>query len=239
MQAAFPVIATATSQLAPLVYSRQGADAFNQPLTFDTSKVTTMWYMFAVRALAPTSSREPFPAMPLAPSPPPTALSPPSTHLPLASYAHLATRQNAEAFNQPLSLDTSSVTTMQSMFAVRSVPLPAQPPQLGYSLRTLLAPPPPPHTPLPSPGPACRPSSHASLSTRQGAEAFNQPLSWDTSSVTTMKWMFGVRPPRACPLPAILRSWPPPQLAHALPPPGLHVAPLPMFPFGLGRVRRR
>ena len=61
---------------------RQGAGAFNQPLTLDTSKVTDMETMFAVRALAPTSSREPFPAMPLAPSPPPTALSPPSPNRP-------------------------------------------------------------------------------------------------------------------------------------------------------------
>ena len=33
----------------------------------------------------------------------------------------------------------------------------------------------------------------ARLSTRQGASAFNQPLSFDTSSVTTMGWMFQVR----------------------------------------------
>mgnify|MGYP004176786809 CR=1 FL=1 len=37
------------------------------------------------------------------------------------------------------------------------------------------------------------PASHARLSTRQGASAFNQPLSFDTSSVTTMNGMFYVR----------------------------------------------
>ena len=34
------------------------------------------------------------------------------------------------------------------------------------------------------------PTSHARLSTRQDAKAFNQPLSWDTSKVTTMRYMF-------------------------------------------------
>jgi hypothetical protein len=44
-----------------------------------------------------------------------------------------------------------------------------------------------------------------SLSTRQSASAFNQPLSWDTSSVTQMHQMFYVRSARA---PASrLRTW--------------------------------
>ena len=58
-----------------------------------------------------------------------------------------------------------------------------------HAARTL----PPAHA-LPPPGP------HASLrilyalhSTRQGAKAFNQPLSFDTSKVTTMLYMFNVR----------------------------------------------
>ena len=56
---------------------------FNADISsWDTSGVTTMEGMFYVRALAPTSSREPFPAVPLAPSPPRTARSPPCTHLP-------------------------------------------------------------------------------------------------------------------------------------------------------------
>ena len=37
-----------------------------------------------------------------------------------AWYAFLSTRQSASAFNQPLSLDDSSVTDMQGMFHVRS-----------------------------------------------------------------------------------------------------------------------
>eukprot|EP00964_Phaeocystis_antarctica_P133609 scaffold97822_cov51-Phaeocystis_antarctica.AAC.1 len=40
---------------------------------------------------------------------------------------------------------------------------------------------------------APRPASYALLSTRQEASAFNQPLSFDTSSLTTMSYMFYVR----------------------------------------------
>jgi hypothetical protein len=41
------------------------------------------------------------------------------------------------------------------------------------------------------------PASHALPSTRQYASAFNQPLSFDTFSVTDMSYMFGVRSARA------------------------------------------
>eukprot|EP00964_Phaeocystis_antarctica_P072166 scaffold44095_cov50-Phaeocystis_antarctica.AAC.2 len=63
-----------------------------------------------------------------------------------------------------------------------------------------------PHPPASRPTP--RPASYALLSTRQGASAFNQPLSFDTSSVTTMYHMFSVRS------------------THALAPPNLHRRPL-------------
>ena len=47
----------ALTAYAPLIYalpldSRQDADAFNQPLSFDTSSVTSMRYMFQVRLRA-------------------------------------------------------------------------------------------------------------------------------------------------------------------------------------------
>ena len=48
--------------VCPHLATRQDVAAFNQPLNLDTSKVTTMESMFYVRTLAPTSSREPFPA---------------------------------------------------------------------------------------------------------------------------------------------------------------------------------
>ena len=53
-------------------------------------------------------------------------LPPPSPHVVLhAPYALLDSRQQAFAFNQPLSFDTASVTTMDRMFWVRSSPCPA------------------------------------------------------------------------------------------------------------------
>ena len=42
------------------------------------------------------------------------------------------------------------------------------------------------------------PPQSASLCTRQNADAFNQSLSFNTSSVTSMRYMFWVRL-RACP----------------------------------------
>jgi len=58
----------------------------------------------------------------------------------------------------------------------------------------LLAPPP---NALPPPGPRLAPQRMPLPSTRQGAWAFNQPLSLDTSKVTNMYRMFAVRPARA------------------------------------------
>ena len=53
-------------------------------------------------------------------SPPHARLSA-SPHLsPHIVYALLVTRQDARAFNQPLSFETSKVTTMEGMLAVRS-----------------------------------------------------------------------------------------------------------------------
>ena len=109
------------------------AYAFNQPLSFDASSVTDMEGMFAstigwmfyvrsARALGPQAlSRALSPCMPLVcAATTPQALPPPgSIPLPPASHALPSTRQGASAFNQPLSFDTSSVTTMISMFAVR------------------------------------------------------------------------------------------------------------------------
>ena len=69
-----------------------------------------------------------------------------------------------------------------------------QPPQSGASL--LLAPP-TAYPTLPPPCPHVAPPPMHSLSTRQRAFAFNQPLSLDVSSVTSMYMMFGVRSARA------------------------------------------
>jgi len=97
---------------------------FNADISsWDTSKVTTMESMFEVRsarALAPNSLESGLPrACRLRrrrPRPPASRRAPrPASHVPLPS-----TRQHASAFNQPLSFDTSKVTTMQIMFYVRS-----------------------------------------------------------------------------------------------------------------------
>ena len=93
-------------------------------------------------------------------------------------------------FNQPLNLDTSSVTDMTAMFYVRSAR--ALPPIRNRVLACTRRLPTPsrPQAPMP-------PASHVLLSTLQNATAFNQPLSFDTSKVTDMQLMgrpmFGVR----------------------------------------------
>ena len=57
--------------------------------------------------------------MPL--GPPPHARLSASPHLsPRIVYALLLTRQGASAFNQPLSFDTSKVTSMEIIFEVHS-----------------------------------------------------------------------------------------------------------------------
>jgi surface protein len=114
-----------TSKVTTMYRMFSGAHAFNQPLSLDTSKVTTMYKMFYVRsarALAPNSLESGLPrACRLIAPPPPHALRPRGPHLAPASHVPLpSTRQNAKAFNQPLSFDTSKVTDMNSMFNVRS-----------------------------------------------------------------------------------------------------------------------
>ena len=72
-------------------------------------------------APSPRPPAEPLPACRLSsPRAPPSHL-PTRAHLDPATYAHLATRQGASAFNQLVSFDTSSVTNMYAMFAVRTL----------------------------------------------------------------------------------------------------------------------
>ena len=56
------------------------------------------------------------------------------------------------------------------------------------------------YRPTPSRIPARVSPSTSFVVTRQEADAFNQPLSFDTSSVTDMSYMFFVRSARALPL---------------------------------------
>jgi hypothetical protein len=135
----------------------------------------------------------------LRPSPRIRAISSPChTRFPLSDVP-LWTRQYAYAFNQPLSFDTSRVTDMSYMFYVRfrlRLFCPAALPSCGphtrmpRRVRCFAA----PFPSVPSPLRATRASlCRMSLWTRQYASAFNQPLSFDTSSVTDMSGMFEER----------------------------------------------
>ena len=113
-----PNVRTLTCRSRPCF---QDAEGFNQPLSFDTSSVTDMAWMFHV--CSPRPSAGPFPARSLrTPAPTMFALSP-TAHLCIACPppSSLATRQYSWYFNQPLGIDTSSVTTMAYMFAVRAL----------------------------------------------------------------------------------------------------------------------
>ena len=103
----------------------------------------------------------------------PTALSPPSPHpIPLRNNLP-ATRQGASAFNQELSFDTSSVTSMNWMF--QSAVAFNQPLNFDTSRVTSMT------------------------GMFQAAVAFNQPLNFDISGVTSMASMFAVHSARALP----------------------------------------
>ena len=164
---------------------------FDQPLSLDTSSVKTMSLMFNVRSIrdATTSCRV-LHCMRLL-----FCLVLPARTPRLALCALLLySWQRASAFNQPLNFDTSSVMDMKWMFGVRSSPCPAPSRALPYTLRASRS----------SAAPIA-PDPYTSLRTtytiycvdsRQGASSFNQPLSFDTSSVTTMRSMFNVRSSR-------------------------------------------
>ena len=177
----------------------------------------------------PLASSQP-PSSTLLVSPPFHALPSPGPHLaPRTShclYAFISAPQRASSFNQPLSLDTPSVTTMYAMFYVRSTrALPHFPVETLHACCLRHRHP----TLSPASRLAPRPALDAPLSTRQSASSFNQPLSLDTSSVTTMYVMFAVRSPARC---LHGRRRPSRVSAHTS-----HLAPLVCLPFdSAGRV---
>eukprot|EP00964_Phaeocystis_antarctica_P093153 scaffold60051_cov59-Phaeocystis_antarctica.AAC.3 len=121
-------------------YMFGGASAFDQPLSFDTSGVTTMFMMFLYAG----------------------AFNQPLSFDTSSVTSMAAMFQSASAFNRPLSFDTSSVTTMSVMFYVRSSPralLPICRRSLPCTLRAPLS---------PAAWPACpaRTSLHASYALR-------------------------------------------------------------------------
>ena len=114
-----------------------GASVFNRPLSFDTSSVKTMGYMFreayAFNQLLSfdTSSVKKIGSMFREASAFNQQLSFDTSSVTTMSEMFYG----ASAFNQPLSFDTSKVTTMSGMFQVRSFPCPV--PNLQSSPRTL------------------------------------------------------------------------------------------------------
>ena len=162
-----------------------------------------------------------------------------SSRMPPASYALLSTWQDALAFNQPLSLDTSQVISMLAMFKVRSAPVLRPISRLALPC-TLLAPP-PLHCPFAS---RPRTSPRFVSPTFDSAEHGVQPaaqfrhvqrhihelhVSGALCRLPCAQSPAGHSP--AC----ILRR----RRSTALPSPGPHLAPLRMLPFRLGRVPRR
>eukprot|EP00964_Phaeocystis_antarctica_P045733 scaffold26342_cov63-Phaeocystis_antarctica.AAC.1 len=198
---------TSPRTACPSFDSRQYASAFNQPLSFDTSSVTDMGYMFYVRSSScPAPNLQSRPLLRAVCAAVVHRLLPPDPYTsPRIVCPSFDSRQYASAFNQPLSFDTSSITTMNTMFSVRSSPCPAPNLQSRPLLHAACAAvvhrllPPDPYT---SPRTAC-----PSFVSRQNTRAFNQPLSFDTSSVTDMGYIFKVRY-SPCPAPN-LQSRPP------------------------------
>ena len=110
--------------------------------------------------------------------------------------------QGAAVFNQPLSFNTSNVIYMVGMFGVRPVPSC----QTSYSVARVA------YLPHRSFTGSFIPA--ACFQTWQNALDFNQSLSFDTSSVRDMGWMFGVRSACLASCPLQLPTFPP--SAHCL-----------------------
>ena len=181
---------------------RQVAKAFNHPLNWNTSSVTNMATMFYVRAsplpyTAPQSAVTPLLCLPctqLAPHRMP-CLRPSAASEPVQPAARLR-----------------HVPRHEHVPHVRSAHLPAPcAPNLQscpplHAARTAIA------RRLPPPGPQLAPHRvRPACDPRQGAYTFNQPVSFDTSSVTNMDWIFEVRAfPCAASQPAVT-----PTLLHA------------------------
>ena len=99
---------------------------FNQPLNFDTSRVTTMEEMFEVHTPPVPCTQtpaEPFPACCMrGPAAAPHRNSP--HRMPCLFGYRQGDDDDGSAFNQPLNFDTSRVTNMDEMFEVHMPPVP-------------------------------------------------------------------------------------------------------------------
>jgi len=221
----------------------QQASSFNQLLSFDTSKVTSMHTMFTVRSRACPGSQLSIPVHAACSRRHPPPLPPPGPHF----GPHLM---------PSLRLGMPGRAGVQSAAELRHVQRHRHELHVLRALRAC----PGPHSLELGPPRACRlgrgrpmrcrlPAARTSSrivcppSTRQLAYAFNQPLRFDTSKVTTMSDMFYVRSARA--LAPSLGSGPPRarrfRCRHtaptALSPPGPHLALHRMPSLRLSRTR--
>ena len=154
--------------------SRQGGSAFNQPLSFDTSSVTSMYSMFHVRfspCPAPNLPSSPLPNAVRAP-PSPAALPPPGPHL--AAHRMPSVRLPAVRFGVQPAAELRHVQRHEHGLHVRGAFLPVpcsqsavkpSPERCAPRRRAR-------HLPRP-PWPAPCPALYALLSTRQNANSLS------------------------------------------------------------------
>ena len=179
-----------------------------------------------------------------APRSPPNALAPPGPHLfPHRMPASRLGRARRRSISRSASTRPRSQTWKTCSLCAPRVPCPygldSGPPRARHLRR---------RHPMPSASRAAPlPASHARLSTRQRVHKFNQPLSFDTSKVTTMSNMFAVRSARALapcmPLAPVLSRHPvhmplAPPPPNAPTPPGPYRFPHHMPAFRIGSPRR-
>ena len=160
----------------------------------------------------------------------------PSPHVTLFVYAFLWTRQNALAYNQPLSFNTSSVRNMDYMFNVRLSACPCANSPIGLSSPLHAS----PSTHALLPGPQVALSACLLLDSAERASVQPDAEFQHVQRHKHRPHVSGAL--RACPCPSCTsRVFPARCLgcrSHALPPrPACR--PLSMPPFGLGSRRRR
>ena len=167
--------------------NRQQALAFNQPLNFDTSSVTQMGAMFAVRSAGPSPANRQ------------RAL--PSPHTPhLFPCSHLSPPHSTPFTSTVCGVVQPAAEFRHIQSHKHDVNVCGAAPRVPYAHNIRLGPSSPNAPPISSCVPALAPSHIAPLSTRQTAFVFNQPLGFDTSSVIDMNFMFYVRSARTLPL---------------------------------------
>ena len=223
-----------------LFSTRQSASTFNQPLGFDTSSVRSMSGMFSVRsarALWPPAFSWTLPVHAVCTT---TAPTPPS-HLPARTSPRFVcppcASQQASSFNQLLSFDTSKVTSMHTMFTVRSRACPGS--QLSIPVHAACSRRHPP--PLPPPGPHFGPHLMPSLRLGMPGRAGVQSAAELRHVQRHRHELHVLRALRACPGPHSLELGPPRacRLRRRRPTPSLpaHISPRSVCPPSDSAVR--